>query len=388
MLCIVGESGFFIKSTMAATAGATTVSYDTAVNNYGLLSGSPPFTSVQTSSALSGAYWVHQTLASAISTSVTSSWGTNTFVVGLSRAAFDMTSAGALLSSSTTNPISTAINQGTPTGTKTYDTSLIAFSTAAIAGIANTMPVTDTFPQSFSITVPPPSSGSGPVPIFVSLTTAAVSGSSHVVQLVLNSQVILQNRFDRTDSSSDTITSATIISVLAGTLTFSVQLVSGSTSCSATNSPCSFSYFSYAPNDARFTTVYWSAYRSSPLLAPASTQATVGFDIVSIVGQTGLWDGQNNAVVASVTGAYYININAATQPNMNLDVRIFVNGIDASIGLSSFQSSGVVSKSRAAIVMLNQGDRVTVVAASSTGLYGDTNWPSSSFSGFLLYARQ
>jgi hypothetical protein len=106
------------------------------------------------------------------------------------------------------------------------------------------------------------------------------------------------------------------------------------------------------------------------------------------VGQTGLWDAQNNAVVAPVTGAYYININAATQPTTDLDVRIFVNGLDASIGLYSYQSSGVVSKSRAAIVMLNKGDRVTVVAAPGTGLYGDTNWPSSSFTGFLLYARQ
>ena len=137
----------------------------------------------------------------------------------------------------------------------------------------------------------------------------------------------------------------------------------------------SFKGFLYSPVQGK--SAAWSVHNNEIF----SGTAVVIFPLILVTyGIT--WKLNDNSVVISTAGTYYVEIVGQTQSSL-IDMRLILNKNTVLLRLLSLFTSYVVTRSRSALVYLNAGAELAV-QCSNCGMTG-TRVGGISFQGILLF---
>jgi len=169
--------------------------------------------------------------------------------------------------------------------------------------------------------------------------------------------------------------------------TFTADLMNGEVSpgpsTTQEGSLLSFTAFHYNLTNGRSTA--WSVYRSSNWTAGASEMNPFTFDTEELTVGRVSWNVQRYEVTISEAGNYYVYVSGIAQPNRALGLTMQRNGDDVfTVERTSTNWNGVDSLGRGAVINLNVGDKLKVVAEPNTAGYSAQERRHTSFFGFLV----
>ena len=90
-------------------------------------------------------------------------------------------------------------------------------------------------------------------------------------------------------------------------------------------------------------------------------------------------------VTISAPGSYYVYVGGGSQPNAALGLTVQRNGVDRfGVHRSATNANGVDTAGHGAVVHLDRGDRLRVIAEPHTAGYSGLSLRQTSFFGFLV----
>ena len=145
----------------------------------------------------------------------------------------------------------------------------------------------------------------------------------------------------------------------------------------------SFTAFHYSISHGQSTA--WSVYRNSNWTTSVSGMNPFTFDVSDLSIGSVSWSSSTYEVSISVAGNYYVYVSGGTQPNSRLGLTLQRNG-NALFGVyrAATNWDGVDTLGHGAVVSLNAGDRLKVVAEPNTAGYSGSERRHASFFGFLI----
>jgi len=163
----------------------------------------------------------------------------------------------------------------------------------------------------------------------------------------------------------------------------SVDLIIGQVSPGPTNtlehSVLSFTVFHYNPPNHE--SIAWSVYRSSNWTAGGGGMNPFTYDRTDLnIGNVG-WS--SNEVTIRVTGDYYVYVSGGAQPNNRLGLTVQRNSNSLFGVYRTATTNGHESLGYGAVVRLQSGERLKVIAEPNTEGFG-TQERHTSFFGFLI----
>jgi len=141
----------------------------------------------------------------------------------------------------------------------------------------------------------------------------------------------------------------------------------------------SFTAFHYNGSTA------WSVYRNSNWTANAGGLNPFSFEVSDLTVGRVSWSSSTNEVTVSVAGNYYVYVSGGARPNNALGLTVQRNGNDVfGVYRTATNWDGVDTLGHGAVIFLNAGDRLKVVAEPNTAGYSGSSRRHASFFGFLI----
>ena len=144
-----------------------------------------------------------------------------------------------------------------------------------------------------------------------------------------------------------------------------------------------FTAFHYNVTKGRSTA--WSFYRDANWTAGANGLDPLPFEASGLIRGDATWNSATHEVTIPIGGNYYVYVSGGTQPNRPLGLTVQRNGNDLfGVYRTATNWDGVDTLSYGAVIVLNAGDRLKVVAEPNTAGYSGSALRHTSFFGFLI----
>ena len=167
------------------------------------------------------------------------------------------------------------------------------------------------------------------------------------------------------------------------TIDLSIGQVSPGPTTTNERSLLSFTAFHY--NVSHGTSTAWSVYRNSNWTTSSGGMNPFHFDVSDLTVGSVSWSSSTYEVSIAVAGNYYVYVSGGTQPSSRFGLTLQRNG-NALFGVyrTATNWDGVDTLGHGAVVSLNIGDRLKVVAEPNTAGYSGSERRHASFFGFLI----